>query len=329
MNIKELLSPDVDQSSLQAKAEELLAAIETKSRNLKNAPEGRLRIVQRESGVYYYHVTDSSPEWGDYLPQMESKTIARLAQKEYDQTVLAEMQRELKAVDRFLKSFCPKRLHDIFEKLLPARRKFVQPVRLPDEEFAEQWLAVKYSGKGMAVDAPLLETSRGERVRSKSEVIIADTLDRLKIPYRYEFPHQLKVRRNSRGRGDAAAKGRTSDSLHNPLGNKQDGGRCTDDALRSLQGGQPDDFRQQGRVHRIVTFHPDFTCLNVRTRREFIWEHFGRMDDPEYIAETLGKFETYTANRIFPGESLIFTMETQERPLNPATVEALASKFLL
>lgn len=168
--------------------------------------------------------------------------------------------------------------------MLPARRKFVQPVRLPDEEFAEQWLAVKYSGKGMAVDAPLLETSRGERVRSKSEVIIADTLDRLKIPYRYEFPHQLKVRRNSRGRDSS---------------------------------------------RRTVTFHPDFTCLNIRTRREFIWEHFGRMDDLEYIAETLGKFETYTANGIFPGETLIFTMETQERPLNSATVEALARKYLL
>lgn len=302
MNIKELLSPDVDLSSLQAKAEELLAAIETKIRNLKNAPEGRLRIAQRESGAYYYHVTDTSPEWGDYLPQTESKTIARLAQKEYDQTVLTEMQRQLKSLDRFLKSFCPKRLHDIFGKLLPARRKFVQPVRLPDEEFAEQWLAVKYSGKGMAVDAPLLETSRGERVRSKSEVIIADTLDRLKIPYRYEFPHQLKVRRNSRGQGD---------SLCNPSGNKQDGGRQHDSSRRT------------------VTFHPDFTCLNIRTRREFIWEHFGRMDDPEYIAETLGKFETYTANGIFPGESLIFTMETQERPLNPATVEALAKHFLL
>lgn len=284
MNIKELLSPDVDLSSLQAKAEELLAAIETKTRNLKNAPEGRLRIAQRESGAYYYQVTDTSPEWGDYLSQTESKTIARLAQKEYDQTVLTEMQRELKAVDRFLKSFCPKRLHNIFGKLLPARRKFVQPVRLPDEEFAEQWLAVKYSGKGMAVDAPLLETSRGERVRSKSEAIIADTLDRLKIPYRYEFSHQLKVRRNSRGRDSS---------------------------------------------RRTVTFHPDFTCLNLRTRREFIWEHFGRMDDPEYVVETLVKFETYIANGIFLGESLIFTMETQERPLNPATVEALARKYLL
>ncbi len=311
MNIKELLSPDVDLSSLQAKAEELLAAIETKIRNLKNAPEGRLRIAQRESGAYYYNVTSTSPEWGDYLPLTESKSIARLAQKEYDQTVLAEMQRQLKSLDRFLKSFCPKRLHDIFEKLLPARRKFVQPVRLPDEEYASRWLAVKYSGKPFAAGAPELTTSRGERVRSKSEVIIADTLDRLKIPYRYEFPHQLKVRRNSRGRGDAAAKVRTRDASRNPLGNKQDGGRQHDSSRRT------------------VTFHPDFTCLNLRTRREFIWEHFGRMDDPEYIAETLGKFETYTANGIFPGESLIFTMETQDRPLNPATVEALVKKYLL
>ncbi len=284
MNIKELLSPDVNLSSLQAKAEELLAAIEAKTKSLKNAVAGRLRISQRKSGDYYFHITDSSPQWGDYLPPTESKTIAQLAQKEYDQTVLAELQCQLNAINRFLKSFHSEKLHQIYERLQPARKKYVKPLRLPDEEFAEQWLAVKYSGKGMAADAPLLETSRGERVRSKSEVIIADTLDRLKIPYRYEFPHQLKVRRNSRGRDSS---------------------------------------------RRTVTFHPDFTCFNVRTRREFIWEHFGRMDDLEYIAETLGKFETYTANGIFPGESLIFTMETQERPLNPATVETLASKFLL
>ena len=31
-------------------------------------------------------------------------------------------------------------------------------------------------------------------------------------------------------------------------------------------------------------FHPDFYCLNLRTRQEFAWEHFGMMDDPEYAA---------------------------------------------
>lgn len=284
MQLKELISPDKLVAVVQAKAEELLAAITTIDKRLRKSIEGRLRMARRKNSVHYFHVKSPADIVGDYIPQSDVSTIKALAQKDYDKCALKELQRELFIIDKFLKEYQPECLNAVYGNLAPERQRFLQPVRLPDEEFAEQWLAVKYSGKGMAADAPLLETSRGERVRSKSEVIIADTLDRLKIPYRYEFPHQLKVRRNSRGRDSS---------------------------------------------RRTVTFHPDFTCLNIRTRREFIWEHFGRMDDLEYIAETLGKFETYTANGIFPGESLIFTMETQERPLNPATVEALARKFLL
>jgi len=33
---------------------------------------------------------------------------------------------------------------------------------------------------------------KGEQVRSKSEVIIADALNRMKIPYRYEYPLYLQ-----------------------------------------------------------------------------------------------------------------------------------------
>lgn len=302
MQIKEVVTPDRLLALAQAKAEELHNAITALVKRSKNAIEGRLRMARRKNSVHYFHVTESSPVQGVYISQSDFKTVRALCQKDYDESVLVELNRELRVVDNFIKMYRPEQLNTVYEKLASERKSFAEPVLLPDEEYASRWLAVKYSGKGMSADAPLLETSRGERVRSKSEVIIADTLDRLKIPYRYEFPHQLKVRRNSRGRGDA---------LHNPLGNKQDGGRQHDSSRRT------------------VTFHPDFTCLNIRTRREFIWEHFGRMDDPEYIAETLGKFETYTANGIFPGETLIFTMETQERPLNPATVEALARKFLL
>ena len=74
-----------------------------------------------------------------------------------------------------------------------------------------------------------------ERVRSKSEVIIADTLARHGVPYRYEYPLKLK----------------------------------------------------SGRDGAFRTIHPDFLCLNVRTRAEFYWEHFGLMDDPDYLERTL------------------------------------------
>lgn len=329
MQFKELISPDKLVSVVQAKAEELLAAITTIDKRLRKSIEGRLRMARRKNSVHYFHVKSPADIVGDYIPQSDVATIKALAQKDYDKSALKELQRELFVVDKFLKEYQPERLNAVYSNLAPERQHFVQPVRLPDEEYAEQWLAVKYSRKGMAADAPLLETSRGERVRSKSEVIIADTLDRLKIPYRYEFPHQLKVRRNSRRRGVAAARSLTGDTLRNPQDDKQDGDRRTDDALCNLQGDPSEDFRKHDSSRRIATFHPDFTCLNIRTRREFIWEHFGRMDDPEYIAETLGKFETYTANGIFPGESLIFTMENQTHPLNPATVEAIAKKYLL
>ncbi len=311
MQLKELISPDKLVAVVQAKADELLAAITTIDKRLRKSIEGRLRMARRKNSVHYFHVKSPADIVGDYIPQSDVSTIKALAQKDYDKCALKELQRELFVIDKFLKEYQPECLNAVYSNLAPERQRFLQPVRLSDEEFAEQWLAVKYSGKPFAAGAPELTTSRGERVRSKSEVIIADTLVRLKIPYRYEFPHQLKVRGSNRRRGDALARDHAGD------------------VLRNLQDGKLDNSRKRDNSYRTVTFHPDFTCLNLRTRREFIWEHFGRMDDPEYIAETLGKFETYTANGIFPGESLIFTMENQERPLNPATVEALAKHFLL
>lgn len=259
----------------QARAEKLMQAICEKEKMLKKAPAGHLRIAQKGRCTRYFHVTDKSSEWGDYLPDSEKTLIDALAQKDYDMAACTELRRELEVIDRFCKSYHPERVDELYMKLHERRRSHVKPLLLSDEEYARRWQAVTYAGKPFAADAKLLLTARGERVRSKSEVIIADTLLRLKIPYRYEYPRVMQV------------------------------------------GG------------RHVKFYPDFACLRQSDRSEVIWEHFGRMDDPEYIAETLGKFETYTANGIFPGESLIFTMETQERPLNPATVEALAKHFLL
>ena len=40
-------------------------------------------------------------------------------------------------------------------------------------------------------NAPEIYTDRGERVRSKSEKIIADKLYRENIPYRYEYPLEI------------------------------------------------------------------------------------------------------------------------------------------
>lgn len=50
----------------------------------------------------------------------------------------------------------------------------------------------EYRGKGFDESTSEFYTAKGEKVRSKSEVIIADVLSREGIPYRYEYPLYLK-----------------------------------------------------------------------------------------------------------------------------------------
>ena len=78
----------------------------------------------------------------------------------------------------------------------------------------------------------------------------------------------------------------------------------------------------------IVTFYPDFLCLNVINRSEFYWEHFGRMDDTDYSNNAAGKLRLYTENGIIAGRNLIITMETQNEPLTTRLVEKIIKELL-
>ncbi|MBQ2032318.1 MAG: hypothetical protein II483_08960 [Lachnospiraceae bacterium] len=75
--------------------------------------------------------------------------------------------------------------------------------------------------------------------------------------------------------------------------------------------------------------HPDFRCLNVRTRKVFIWEHFGKMGDPEYAASAIRKRALYEAAGYYPGENLIITEECNSNPLVPSTIERQIRRWLV
>ena len=76
-------------------------------------------------------------------------------------------------------------------------------------------------------------------------------------------------------------------------------------------------------------FYPDFYCLNVRTRKEFIWEHFGIMDNPEYSKNALEKLVLYNESGFFIGKNLITTFEQSNFPLKINQVEQLINQYLL
>jgi hypothetical protein len=277
MNNLELLPPDDLQQHLRLQSEKIYSAITRLRAHLAKSPPGRIRMAHRGNGVRFYHVTDPKSPGGMYIPRCEESIVAKLIQKDYELSVLLEMERRLDLLNKFIAEYRPQVLGEIFAEMPELRRAFVTPVQFSDEEYAKRWLAVPYRGKPISADQPEFVTARGERVRSKSEVIIADTLSRMGIPYRYEFPLKLKL---PRGKG-------------------------------------------------ITNFFPDFTCLNLRTREEYLWEHFGMMDDPDYAQKATAKLRLYEESGILPGRNLILTMESQKDPLSTRVIEKIIEGFLI
>ncbi len=269
------LPPDNVRPLAQKLENEISTLIESLKSKLKKAPEGRLRISMRGGAVRYYHVTSPENSVGVYISSAATPLVQRLAQKEYDKDVLVVLERQLKCVRKFLKEYHPEKIAELYERLHPARKALVTPVYLPDEEYVKRWNAVEYQGKPFDEDAPVHVTSRGERMRSKSEVLIAETLIRLGIPYRYEYPLKLKKSR------------------------------------------------------KVVVVHPDFTCLNVRTRQEFIWEHYGMVDNQEYSSNMVSKWKLYVENDYLEGKNLISSYELSDLPLSIDDVEQKAKLWLL
>lgn len=264
--------------------------------------QGSLRIAINKGTPQYYHITTKGDTNGKYIPKSDSKLISSLAQKEYLEKCNRIIERQQKALARFLKDFHPEDIIAVHTNLTEAKRRFVTPLLLTDEEFAAQWQAKPYSGKFFAKDTPKHFTNSGLRVRSKSEVIIAECLARHNIPFRYEAPLELII-------GDTS-----SITAETPTNN-----------IRRRTLNQDADLMQS----KAVTFYPDFTCLNKRTRQEFIWEHFGMMDNPNYARNAIEKQRSYAAAGYIPGINFIATTETTDLPLNIPYVEQMTKSLLM
>lgn len=78
-----------------------------------------------------------------------------------------------------------------------------------------------------------------------------------------------------------------------------------------------------------VTFYPDFTIMHPKTRKIYYWEHFGLMDEPDYVRNMCSKLEIYANYGIIPSIQLITTYETKEHPLNYHDVARIGAQYFL
>ena len=77
------------------------------------------------------------------------------------------------------------------------------------------------------------------------------------------------------------------------------------------------------------TVYPDFVIMHPRTGKLYIWEHLGKMDDPEYIEKNIRKLGIYSRNGWVLMKTLLITTETSDQPLDIDQVHWIIEHYFL
>ena len=237
----------------------------------KDEPGGMLRITNKKGKARMYLRENESDRNGRYIPEREYELACRLATKGYLSKALTAVKGEIEHLEKYVDDYAGNTVEDLFEKLSTPRQKMIKPVIETDEMFAARWKSQQFIQKPFGDDTAAHKSKRGEKFRSKSELLIADELYYAGIPYRYE--------------------------------------------CKTIIGNVP--------------VYPDFTVLNVARRRVYIWEHLGKLDDPNYADSTALKLNTYMAGGYYPGINLLLTFETSRTPIRMELVRDMMARFLL
>ncbi len=206
-----------------------------------------------------------------YIRTEEKDALKKAVQRDYEAAVSIKLKQIRKPLERFLKEYDVSEIDRVYQKMADSKKRLVTPVIETDEVFLDRWSSVSYEPMPIENDTGFF-TKCGVRVRSKSELLIADALEQRGVPYRYEFPLCL---------------------------------------------------RKAGNVR------PDFTCLNVRTRSEFIWEHFGMLDNIAYANRNVTKLQSYAQDGYIPGKNMIITFETSQCPVSSVTIRKMIEEYLI
>ena len=171
--------------TMRARYRSLISTIGLLEKTRGSFPIGNLHLKTNSGYVRYYWYYNKKDK---YLGKNDTELIRQLAQKDHVTKALETALQEAEILKKDIIEYPKNYVENIYDSLPDAIRKYASPLIISDEEYARQWLSKPFTPKPFAKGAPEYYTLKGERVRSKSEVIIADRLFAKGIPYKYECP---------------------------------------------------------------------------------------------------------------------------------------------
>lgn len=171
---------------IHSRCELLTSLINRLENKINELPEGTVHTKRIGKGVYYYLSDGNSQE--RILRKDETELKEKLLQKKYLMRVIEVSRNEIKVLLKFSGKYPEHVAEDVYEQLPDEAKNGVKPIIPTDEQYVARWLSEPYTKKPISDDVPVYITKKGERVRSKSEMIIANMLYDYGIPYKYECP---------------------------------------------------------------------------------------------------------------------------------------------
>ncbi|MCR4956356.1 MAG: hypothetical protein K6A30_06705 [Lachnospiraceae bacterium] len=189
-----MLNPSNIYSEAKKRLEELTTAMRETEKSLAHVPDGKIHILTSKNRVQFYLRRDTRDKTGTYISKKRKPLIKALLQKSYDEKCLKLLKKEASSIQSFLKKSgaLSHDIRELYDCYPPEAKKYINPVDCSDEDYVAAWLAEPYQGKDFISNDTCYITAKGERVRSKSELTIANALAQYGIPYKYEHPLKLK-----------------------------------------------------------------------------------------------------------------------------------------
>ena len=122
------------------------------------------------------------------------RDVKSILQPRYESAILTVAQRRIKNLTDFEKKIAANDLDAVFDDMYPGYKQIITPIYKTKKEIINEFESEDYEGLPFDNCKTEIYTAKNERVRSRAEKIIADTLMRNGIPYRYERPLKLDVR---------------------------------------------------------------------------------------------------------------------------------------
>ena len=227
---------------------------------LSTAPDGHLRISKDKNKIRYYHCTEDNS--GIYIPKSVKSLPQKLAQKTYNLSVIKKAESRLKQIKKITRDYSDDEIEELFTSLHADRQALVTPVEATWKQLLNEWYTEEYQGKGFQEGTVVILSEKGERVRSKSEKILADYFYRRNILYKYEKPLYLKGYGTVYPDFTFLSKkiGKEIYWEHEGMVDKQEYARS---AVRKIESYQKNDIYPGDRL--ILTFETEQSILNSKT----------------------------------------------------------------